>query len=426
VTPTAWAGVALLCVVALAFAVAPLLRRGASSAEARRRLNVALYRDRLTELTAEVARGEIAPADRESLEAELALSLLEDARPADLEVPGSATGHRGLALALALVVVGGAVMVYRQIGAYDLVVLDRDRSVLSEEGVSEDRLDAWARRLETHLARQPDDAKSWYLLGHARLRQDRFDGAVAAFETLTRLTGDDAAVLSALAQARYLADEGVVSADTHALMRRVLALSPHEPNVREMLALDAFRRGRFDEAAEHLESALAGGVGGARAEALRHALERARAASSSVPPAAVVGIEDANAAPTAVSTAPRQPAETAPEGSIRVRVAFAPGVAAHPPARVFVIAREAGGPPMPVAVRVLDPEQLPAEVVLSDADAMQPGRGLSSFERVDVVARLSRSGSAVRAEGDLESGVVSIVRSEGQAAREAVSLAIGG
>jgi cytochrome c-type biogenesis protein CcmH len=77
---------------------------------------------------------------------------------------------------------------------------------------------------------------------------------------------------------------------------------------------------------------------------------------------------------------------------------------------------------MPVAVRVLDPAQLPAELVLSDADAMQPTRVLSGFEKVDVVARLSRSGTAVRAEGDLESAVVTVARSE----TKTVALDIGG
>ncbi|MCX7064210.1 MAG: cytochrome c-type biogenesis protein cycH [Proteobacteria bacterium] len=58
---------------------------------------------------------------------------------------------------------------------------------------------------------------------------------------------------------------------------------------------------------------------------------------------------------------------------------------------------------MPIAVRVLDPATLPQKLVLTDADAMQPARMLSMFERVEVVARLSRSGNPVRQPGDLES-----------------------
>jgi cytochrome c-type biogenesis protein CcmH len=400
---------AALLVLAAAFVAWPLARRRAQLREERRALNVELYRDRLAELEAERERGEIPAADFDTLKAELGLALLEDAGTDDAQTP-AATRRLAVAGGAALALIVAAVAVYREIGALDLVVLDRDRALLAQEAPSAERLAAWADGLEQHLARHPDDAKSWYLFGHARLRQDRYEGAAAAFETLSRLTGDDPAVLSALAQARYMADKGVVSDANRAVMMKVLAMSPHEPNVREMLALDAFRREQFAEAAQHLENALAGGVGGARAQALEHALERARAAAGGVPVAA-------SAAPSAAS----EPAQASDAG-IRVRVALAPGLEVNDSARVFVIAREPGGPPMPVAVRVLDPAQLPAELVLSDADAMQPTRVLSGFEKVDVVARLSRSGTAVRADGDLESAVVTVARSE----TKTVALDIGG
>jgi cytochrome c-type biogenesis protein CcmH len=410
------AGAGALLLFAIAFLAAPFLRTRAAAAEERRRLNVELYRDRLAELDREAARGEIAAADHASLRAELALTLLEDTHDPDATAAKTAPRHRALLGVLVVGIVGAATTLYAMLGALDLVALDRDRAILAEAEVPEEALATWTNRLEAHVSRHPDDAKSWFLLGHARLRQDRFEGAAAAFETLTGLTGDDPVVLSSLAQARYLADDGTITDATRSIMMRVLAASPHDASVREMLALDAFRGGRFDEAVEHLEAALAGGVGGARADALRHALERALAAGG--------GAAARADGESAVVTAPTQP--QAAQSGIRVQVSLAPGVAAAAPARVFVIAREAGGPPMPIAVRVLDPGELPTEVVLSDADAMQPGRALSAFERVDVVARLSRSGSAVQADGDVESGVVSVVRDGGRPFAERVTLAIGG
>ena len=88
---------------------------------------------------------------------------------------------------------------------------------------------------------------------------------------------------------------------------------------------------------------------------------------------------------------------------IPIEVRLAAGVEASPPARVFVIARAPNGPPMPIAVRALDPASLPQKLELSDGDAMQPSRVLSMFDRVEVVARLSRSGNPIRQPGDLES-----------------------
>ena len=70
---------------------------------------------------------------------------------------------------------------------------------------------------------------------------------------------------------------------------------------------------------------------------------------------------------------------------------------------MFVIARQPNGPPMPIAVRALDPASLPQQLVLTDRDAMQPSRVLSMFDRVEVVARLSRSGNPMRQPDDIES-----------------------
>jgi len=406
-----------LVVLMLAFVGIPLLARNRTASEARRRQNVALYRQRLDELGAEVARGEVAADDFGPLKTELDGTLLDDV--AEDEIVGSSASRRPLALLamLTLVLGGAAALLYSRLGALDLVLLDRDRALLAESEAPQSKLDAFADGLAKHLETHPDDAQSWYLLGHARLRQDRYDSAVAAFEQLARITGDDdPVVLGGLAQARYMADKGEISEANRATMMKVLSLAPHDPNVREMLALDAYRHQRYAEAAQHLELALAGGVSGARADALKSALDRARAA------AGITGAAPDAAAPATAAAAAPAIAEGAVPGAaaIRVHVTLAAGVPTDV-GRVFVIAREKGGPPMPVAVRVLDPAELPTEVTLSDADAMQPARALSKFEHIDVLARLSKSGSAMRGEGDVESRVVSVER--GQSAL--VELAIG-
>ena len=93
---------------------------------------------------------------------------------------------------------------------------------------------------------------------------------------------------------------------------------------------------------------------------------------------------------------------------VTIEVAAAEGLQADPQTRVFVIVRPLSGPPMPVAVRALSFADLPAVVQLSDADAMQPGRTLSRFDVVSVLARLSRSGSPTSQPGDVESEIVQV------------------
>jgi len=69
--------------------------------------------------------------------------------------------------------------------------------------------------------------------------------------------------------------------------------------------------------------------------------------------------------------------------------------------QVFVLARAVGGPPMPVA-------GFPATVGLGDGDSPMPTAPLSAHAEVEVLARVSRSGSANRSDGDLQSEVVRV------------------
>lgn len=72
---------------------------------------------------------------------------------------------------------------------------------------------------------------------------------------------------------------------------------------------------------------------------------------------------------------------------------------------LFVLAREPGkgGPPLAVTRRVVG--DLPLKVSLSDNDAMMPGRGISTVPRVEVVARISKSGTPQAQPGDIEGSV---------------------
>jgi cytochrome c-type biogenesis protein CcmH len=134
-----------------------------------------------------------------------------------------------------------------------------------------------------------------------------------------------------------------------------------------------------------------------------------------------------SASATSAPSAPSAPVATrsaagASDVAVKLSVAFAPGVVAAPPARVFIIARDPNGPPMPIAVRALDPSTLPQQLVLTDRDAMQPSRTLSMFDKVEVVARLSRSGNPMRQSDDVESPIQSL----DPKGAEPVSLIIGG
>ena len=67
---------------------------------------------------------------------------------------------------------------------------------------------------------------------------------------------------------------------------------------------------------------------------------------------------------------------------------------------VFIFARPVGGR-MPAAATRLQVKDLPAEITLTDAMSPMPTAKLSSFDEVEIIARVSGSGQPMAQPGDL-------------------------
>ncbi|MFC6841531.1 tetratricopeptide repeat protein [Xanthomonas theicola] len=261
-------------------------------------------------------------------------------------------------------------------------------------------------RLQAALAKDPNRADGWALLARSQMSLGRPTEAAAAFARAVQLAPDEAQLLVQAAEARALAtpqrqfdDQGI------AWLRHALQVEPHGERATWFLGIAQRQRGQHAEAAATWEGLLPR-VDAATATALRPQIDAARAdAGLPALPAAATARGPA-AAETAAQAAP------ASATALTVTVALDPQLAARARlrgnARVFVIARVPGGPPMPVAVQQHPLQSLPLRVTLSDADSPMPTQKLSQLKQVQVLARLSDSGNAMRQEGDLESAPVTV------------------
>jgi cytochrome c-type biogenesis protein CcmH len=116
-------------------------------------------------------------------------------------------------------------------------------------------------------------------------------------------------------------------------------------------------------------------------------------------------VRSADASPVAATAEPAAaPTGEAAASTVTVEVSLAEPLwpKANVNDTVFVYAKAASGPPMPLAVKRAKVGDLPIRVTLDDSMAMTPAMRLSSFPQVIVGARISKSGQATPQTGDLE------------------------
>jgi hypothetical protein len=93
----------------------------------------------------------------------------------------------------------------------------------------------------------------------------------------------------------------------------------------------------------------------------------------------------------------------APKRRILLTLTISDTVAAQfKDATLFVVAKAAEGPPMPLAVQKLAVFSGTQQLELNSNMVMQPGWGLDNVAQVQVSARISQSGAVAKTAGDPE------------------------
>lgn len=371
-----WLYAGLLLLVALGFLMIPLLRgQREFSVEDRTALNVALYQERLAELNAQQAAGTLNAEQLEAGKAEAARELLADTEGRKT-LPGDNLG-RAIPLLSALAVPLLGLGLYLHWGGSEEVELTR----AYESAPS--TLEEMTARLEKTVEVQPDAVEAWYFLGRAYMARERYADAVVAFRKAADQANRPADVLGQLAQAQFFAGDRQWTPEIQGLTAEALAADPQEGTTLGLLGIGAFEAGRYAEAIGYWQRLVATlpPEDGARAS-IESGIERARANL----------IEAGESLP--------EPVVAASSAALKVYVELGAGIrdSVQPTDTVFVFAKAASGPPMPLAVKRLTVADLPIEVSLSDADAMMPQMKISGFPQIQLMARISRAGNATAGE----------------------------
>ncbi len=90
---------------------------------------------------------------------------------------------------------------------------------------------------------------------------------------------------------------------------------------------------------------------------------------------------------------------------ITVEVSLGDGVEVDPATTVFVYARAWQGPKVPLAIQRLTVAELPKAIRLDETMAMAPGMTISAFDQLELVARVTLSGTPAPQSGDWQASM---------------------
>lgn len=371
----------LLAVLAAAYVLRPLLAARGKARISRRDANVAIYRDELRELDADLAAGKLAREDYDRSRVELEARLLEDVSAADASA--APRPRRASLVVVGLGVPLLAVAVYFFAG---------DPGAMSPARQMPDaaQIEAMVSRLAAKMREHPEDPEGWKLLGRSYTVMGRFPEAVEAYAKAAERSPRDPQLLADFADALAMARGQTMQGEPEKLVQRALEIDPKNLKALALAGTAAYERKDYAKAAE---------IWGRMLPLVPEGSEDAKAIAQNVDEArSLAGI----GAPQASAEKKPQPAQAS--GGVRGVVRISPELEAQvkPDDYLFVFARAAEGPPMPLAVLRRKASELPLEFTLDDSMAMAQGLSVSAFPKVVIGARVSKSGTATAQPGDLQ------------------------
>lgn len=383
-----WSLGAGMLILALLFVLLPLLRPQASAdAGQRRHLNIVLRREQLAELEKDRQAGLLNEDEFKQAKQELEINLLADID--ENEDPGNnpvITPQRRTLLALTVLLPVFVIGLYLKLGDPKML----EPPATANAGMSMESVEEMMEQLRARLENEPGDGEGWIMLARSYLVTDQPAKAADAYRNARKVLGDEPALLADFAEALILANKFQVNGETVELIKLALSLNPEEPKALWVAGFAELVRGNAGQTLELwriLQSLLP--ADSEEASSLKDKIAEVEAAMKQ--PADGSADETTALESDSVQTA-----------SITVAVELDPALKDQVRAEqlVYVFARAASGPRMPLAVARKQVKDLPFSVTLDDSMAMTPAMRLSGFEEVVISARVSQSGEAIPASGD--------------------------
>ncbi len=424
-----WIMAAGLTGLALLFVLPPLFSKREQTEDVDQDdLNLAVFRQQVQELDADLATGELDRLQYNAARRDLERELLYDVTGTGM---GKDSGRgRWAAALLGVLVPAAAVSLYLYLGNSSIIprleAAAGAPAPAAHQGSPSGEmppLDVMVQRLAEKMEKNPENLEGWMMLGRTYFAIGEPQRALYALEKAYGLAPDDPDVLVAYAEAVAADNDSELAGRPAELIQAALKIDPTHSSARWLEGLASFQGAEYVQAADQWGALVATfDPQGDEAKELRRFIADARTRAGLEPeraPAPKPGEdqvaksegEAAPAAESATSADDKTAPETTPSpSSIRVEVSLAEPLWPNADVNdsIFIYAKAISGPPMPLAAHRARVRDLPLTVTLDDSMAMVPAMKLSGFPEVTVGARLSKSGQAMPQRGDLEGEVTPV------------------
>jgi cytochrome c-type biogenesis protein CcmH len=408
---TFWLIAAAMVAAAGAIVWVPLQRYRPTHTVSRDTVNAGIFRERQAELERDRQEGRLDEAQYPLLLKELERTLLTDI-PADQ--PQDNANHAWVfrLAGIMAVVIPVLALGYYYVTAYrseagawislqDRLTESVLQAILQPDPLPEtarQQLPDFTRVLQARVLQEGfNNPDSLYLLGRSYLELGQLQGALLVLGRAYEIDPQRPRIMLAYAQVMILAHDGRLTEASTQLLQQVLQIAPDHQGALMLLGFGAFNAGAYEQAIAAWQRLLTlRDPSSESAQLLRNGIDRAQALLT----------EQAQANPTTVPLRPTPAQETAsaPGPRIAVTVNLAPNLQERlsPEDTLFIFAKAAEGPPMPLAAVRQPAGGFPVQVVLDDSQAVMPALKLSGFKQVIVSARVSKAGSVTAQAGDLQ------------------------
>lgn len=273
-----WLVCAIFVAIALAFILPPLLQSspqtssGSDDEQARKKANVDIYRDQISELEADVDNGIVSREQYQQDRDEIERRLLEDVAT-DVVKKGADKNNAALATsrtpvyAIALGIPLIAVALYVQLGNRAALSdapaatttggqASLDSSAQPPGQMSQAGIEANVAKLAARLEQNPSDVQGWIMLGRSYLNLEKYKEASNAYAKASALKPDDADLLGDYAFALGMANGQRLQGQPLDLINKALKLDPENPKALELAGSAAFEAKNYGQAIDYWQKLL--------------------------------------------------------------------------------------------------------------------------------------------------------------------------